>query len=119
MAVRAVRAEVGDREEGMDEARVGCPAGRAELGLAAERPLDGGREDVADRSGRRQERLAADTDGEVVAPTDGIESVTQPGPQLVARPGVIEADVEGRVRLRRDDVRGRVSDIDGRDLQRR
>ncbi len=39
--------------------------------------------------------------------------------QAGAAVGVVEADVDGRRRLRRDDVRGRVADVDRGDRQRR
>src|SRR3954465_15140149 len=109
--------QFGDGTIGVDEAGVGGAAGGAEFGGAAGHRADRRRQMVADQAGRYQEGFAADLPGKRVFAADAGKPLVDPGLELVAGPQIVEADVEGGLRLAGDHIGGRVADIDRGDLQ--
>src|SRR6185312_7526852 len=106
-----------------DEARVRGAAGSGEFRSRAGRLLDRARDEFGELAGLGEERLAADGEGDVDdaagAARDRIGFAADPVLQALRRLLGVEADVEHRARLGRDDVGGRIADIDGGEGQGR
>ena len=129
MHARADRAELDDRAIILDEARVRGPAARSKLRAAAGHLLDGAR-DKPDQRASRVRNTSADgrlrTSGQRIGclPTSAASAAAAKPRfdlrlQARARPAIVVAAVETRRGLRRNDVPGRIADIDADDLERR
>src|SRR3546814_15535469 len=96
----------------LDEARIGRAARGAQFRRRPADALDRGYQHLAERTGRRQEGFATDGGGEFVTAAGGVEALPQRRIERGTGPGVVEAYVETRRRLRRDQVGRRIPHVD-------